>query len=374
MLRVYHLIKGLGRGGAETLLVENLRFSDRTHFEYGYGYFLPWKNALELPLEAQGAQVDCFECGNSLSILAAARRVSTHLRHWRADLLHCHLPMAGVVGRIAGRMSGIPVVYTEHNRMERYHPLTRHVNLLTWKWQDLVIAVSDEVSNSIHAHTNGATPVRVILNGVDTDRFEKTSTDSGRVRRELSIPPTAPVIGTVAVFRSQKRLQDWLSAARLLKDRHPDARFLLVGDGPLGDELRRQARESGLDDVLYFPGLQQDVRPYLAAMDLFMMSSVFEGLPVALLEAMAMRCGIVSTDVGGIPEVIRNGENGVLVEPRDPIALADAASELIRDPARMDRMGRAARDATERRFGMRRMTHELEESYQAVLRNGRHAP
>ena len=329
MARIYHLIKSLGRGGAEMLLTENLRFSNADRFEYAYGYFLPWKNALEPALEARGSSVECFECRNTFSILWAARRVAARLREWNADLVHCHLPIAGVVGRMAGRMAGIPVVYTEHNRLERYHPLTRRANLMTWKMQNMVIAVSEEVSTSIQAHTDRATPVRVILNGVDTDRFRPDQVDRSSVRRDLGIPPTAPVIGSVAVFRTQKRLQDWLTAARLLLNDQPDLHFVLVGDGPVREELVRQSHASGLDGALHFPGLQEDVRPYLAAMNVFMISSQFEGLPVALLEAMAMECGIVSTAVGGIPEVIRSGENGLLVEPFDPRALARAADELL---------------------------------------------
>lgn len=370
MPRVYHLIKSLGRGGAETLLVENLRFSDRSRFEYAYGYFIPWKKALVPALEASGSEVTCFDRPSNLSILLAARRVAAELNRWEADLLHCHLPIAGVVGRVAGRMAGVPVVYTEHNRLERYHPLTRRASLLTWGWQSLVIAVSAEVSTSIQSHANHGTPVRVILNGVDTERFDPDATDATRVRRELSIPADAPVVGTVAVFRTQKRLQDWLDAAALLRDRHPDVRFLLVGDGPLRENLVDRARALGLEGVVHFPGLQEDVRPYLAAMDLFMVSSRFEGLPIALLEAMAMARGVVSTNVGGIPEVVRSGETGMLVDPGSPESLAEAASVLLADRPGIERMGRAARSAVEERFGMKRMTRELEETYQELLGNG----
>jgi glycosyltransferase involved in cell wall biosynthesis len=147
---------------------------------------------------------------------------------------------------------------------------------------------------------------------------------------------------------------------------------VLVGDGPVREELVRQSHASGLDGALHFPGLQEDVRPYLSAMDVFMISSQFEGLPIALLEAMAMECGVVSTAVGGIPEVVRSGENGLLVQPADPMALARAVDVLLRDPEGAKRMGHAARETVEGGFGVRRMTQQLEEAYTEVLGNGSH--
>ena len=352
------------------LLAEGLRFSDRERFQYGYGYFVPWKSAMVPQLVDQGASVVCFGNRNSLSILLSARRVAAHLRQWKADLLHCHLPIAGVVGRLAGKLAGIPVIYTEHNRMERYHPLTRRAGLVTWSWQDQVIAVSSEVASSVRAHAGSEVPLKIVLNGVDTDRFVPPRNGNAgaiEVRRSAGIPSGAPVVGTVAVFRTQKRLNDWLFAARLLRDRHPEVRFLLVGDGPLAGDLEQRARALELADVVHFSGLQEDVRPFLSAMDVFMLSSLFEGLPLALLEAMSMERGVVATSVGGIPEVVRHGENGFLVEPRRPEALAEFASRLLARPDTKDRMGALARQTIESGFSLRRMTEQLEATYTELL-------
>jgi glycosyltransferase involved in cell wall biosynthesis len=318
-------------------------------------------------LQGQGVSVVCFGGRNSTSILLSARRVAAHLRQWDADLLHCHLPIAGIVGRLAGKMTGIPVVYTEHNRMERYHPLTRRANLLTWRLQDQVIAVSAEVAESIRAHTGAGIPVKVVLNGVDTEHFVPNGNASPEAKRGIGIPAGAPVIGTVAVFRVQKRLDDWLSAARLLRDVHPDVHFLLVGDGPLRETLVQKTRALDLTDVVHFTGLQEDVRPFLAAMNVFMISSLFEGLPLALLEAMSMRCGVVATSVGGIPEVIRDEENGLLAEPRRPDILAGLASRMLTSPEETRQMGKTARETIESGFSLRRMMEQLEETYDQVL-------
>ncbi len=371
--RVFHLIKSLGRGGAEMLLPEGLRHADRDAFTYAYGYFVPWKSAMVAPLEELGARVTCFAARSNAQLLLSARKVAAALREWRADVVHCHLPLAGVVGRMAGKMAGVPVVYTEHNRMERYHPATRWLNLATWRMQEQVIAVSADVAASIRDHTRARVPVRTVLNAVDTAAFDRRAVDGSVVRKALGIPAGAPIVGTVAVFRAQKRLDRWLEAARRIRARVPDVRFVLVGDGPLAQELGATVARYGMGQCVHFVGLQEDVRPYLATFDLFLMSSDFEGLPVAVLEAMAMECTVVSTVVGGVPEIVRDGETGVLVPEREAEALADASIRLLEAPDERARLAAAARQLVHEKFGMRRMMAELEEIYLDVARNGRRA-
>jgi glycosyltransferase involved in cell wall biosynthesis len=370
-LRVFHLIKSLGRGGAEVLLLEGLRSADRDHFHYGYGYFLPWKDAMVASIAEQGGDVRCFAARSNLAILFSARRVAQHLRCWRADVLHCHLPIAGAVGRIAGRLAGIPVVYTEHNTLERYHQLTRRLNLSTWLWQNRVLAVSGDVAASLRRRAAPSIRVQVVPNGVDVERFNRTVVDGTSVRQQYGIPATAPVVGSVAVFRQQKQLDDWLEAAHLVRQRQSDVRFLLVGDGPERERLRARTRALQLDDVVHFAGTHADVRPFLAAMDVFLISSIFEGLPVALLEAMSMQCGIVSTSVGGIPEVVRHRANGLLVDAGRPMLLAEAVLQMIRSAALRADCARAARQTVIDGFSLQRMTRQLERTYFEVVQERR---
>ena len=354
------------------LLSEGLQFGDHDRFAYGYGYFLPWKDAMVPRLESHRVPVTCFGARTNAGILLSGLAVARHLTRWKADLLHCHMPMAGVVGRVAGRIAGVPVLYTEHNKMQRFHPVSRWLNLASWKWQEQVIAVSADVADSIRERADAAVPVRTILNGTNLDHFRRDAVDGQVVRRQLGIQPTAPVIGTVAVFRVQKRLDDWLDAAVRIRAQCPECHFVIVGDGPLRAELVDRARQLGLGGFVHFPGLQDDVRPYLAAMDIYMMSSLFEGLPVALLEAMAMECAIVSTDVGGIPEAV-DASNGVLVKPCDPEQLAAAAVQALASPDTLRRLGANARQTVDARFSLRRMTLELEETYLNVYGRTRSA-
>jgi glycosyltransferase involved in cell wall biosynthesis len=324
-------------------------------------------------LETQSAEVTCFSARSNPAILFSAHKVARYLKTWRTDLLHCHLPVAGAAGRLAGKLAGIPVVYTEHNKMEQYHPLTRRLNLATWSWQQQVIAVSGDVADSIRTHAASRVPVKVVLNGINVDSFRRDRADPHAVRRRFRIPRNTPVVGTVAVFRAEKRLHDWLEAARILLARFPDIHFVLVGDGPLREDLVAHAARLKLQEAVHFAGLQQDVRPYLAAMDVYMISSLFEGLPLALLEAMAMGCTVVSTAVGGIPEAIRDHENGFLVEPSSPNLLAAVTGKVLASPETLRRCGDAARRTVEDRFSLRRMARDLEATYLDVLsryRNG----
>jgi glycosyltransferase involved in cell wall biosynthesis len=362
-LHVFHLIKGLGRGGAEVMLMESLRVADRRSFEFACGYFLPWKNALAADLSTEGTEPRCFGAANALQMLARTPAVARALRDFGADIVHCHLPLAGVVGRIAGKIAGIPIIYTEHNVMERYHPATRRINLLTWKMQKEVVAVSEGVAASVRLHAGDSVPVTVVPNGVSLEAFRRDPEAGRSARSRLGIPETAPVVGSVAVFRAQKRLDEWLKAAVLFRERFRNARFLLVGDGPLRGELEGEAKRLGIEEAVHFAGLQQDVRPWLSAMDAYMMSSSFEGLPVALLEAMAMEIPAVATAVGGVPEAVTDGVTGYLVEPGHPEELASRLEMLFSDKGLRGLMGSAGRQKVSKGFSVKGMERAIEEIY-----------
>jgi glycosyltransferase involved in cell wall biosynthesis len=283
------------------------------------------------------------------------------------DLLHCHLPLAGIAGRFAGRWARVPVIYTEHNLQERYHPLTRWANRSTWTLQRAVVAVSSEVAASIARHMPDRPAVHVVPNGIDVEAFRIESGDRQRIRRELGVSDHEIVVGTVAVMRPQKRLDLWLQTLRHVVDQGVAVIGLIVGDGPLRADLERHAAELSLTGRVRFPGLQSPIAPWLAAMDLFLITSEFEGLPLALLEAMASRLPVVATAVGGIPEVIEDGRSGVLVPIPDPRWLAERARELLLDPERRREMGLEAKRRVEREFSVERMAQELEREYRGCV-------
>lgn len=364
-IHVHHLVKSLGRGGAERLLVEMLPHAS-PRFVHSFSYFLPWKDAFVEELRAQGAAVHCHGARSSLDCLLRTPLVAAHLRRQRVNLLHCHLPVASIVGRLAGRTLGLPVVSSEHNLLERYHPMTRRLSLATWSLQSQVIAVSGEVARSIEKAGATRVPVTVVRNGVSAARFAPTMQRRASARREFGIAEDAVVVGTVCVFRTQKRLDHWLEAARALASRQENVRFLLVGDGPLRADVEALVERFGLGSKVLRPGLRDDVERCLAAMDVFFSSSEFEGLPVALLEAMAAELPIVSTRVGGVPEVVREDVEGRLLEVGDVPGARAALETLTRDEGLRRRMGRAARTRVDAAFGLRPMVDALESVYDAA--------
>jgi glycosyltransferase involved in cell wall biosynthesis len=373
LIKVLHLIKSLGRGGAEMLLPETLRAHDRQNFDFAYGYFVYYKSQVVPDIEVQGAKVHCFKANRGDQILLKAPAVARFAKNWGADLIHCHLPLAGIAGRMAGKMAGIPVVYTEHNKQERYHFLTRFANARTIGWNDVVLSVSADVESSLRQATSGKkVRIQTLLNGVDTRKFDRKNFDRQAARAQLGIPEDALVMGTVAVFRFQKRLHLWVEMAKKISLRFPNAWFVLVGDGQHFEDIKKQVTALGLSDRTLFPGRLEEVRPWLSAMDIYLMTSEFEGLPIAMLEAMSMELPVVATAAGGIGEVIRDGKDGFLAPVAEHEQLLQPLTQLLENESLRHEIGAVARRRAQDAFSIERMTRELEQVYRDVLKNKPH--
>ncbi len=369
-IKVLHIIKSLGRGGAEKLLVETLSRHDHSRFEFHYIYFLPWKNQLVDDLRINGGTVTCYSARSGFGIFLRLFSLIAYIRKHKVDVIHSHLPVAGIVARFAGFLTRTPVVYTEHNTWERYHRITYFVNKFTFRLQKKVIAVSREVSNSIFKHYKASKPqIEVVRNGVNVHHFERESNSESIIRKLYNIADDAIVIGVSCVFRAQKRLDVWLEVASRLHKTFPDLHFIIVGDGVLRESIHRKAAALQTSSYVTFAGLQTDMKPYLEAMDMYMMTSEFEGLPVGLLEAMSMGCVPACTSAGGIGEIITDGENGAIVPVDQPHKLYDKICELILQPEKMDSMKAAARLTVVSQFDIDTMVRSIEDIYRSSVQN-----
>jgi glycosyltransferase involved in cell wall biosynthesis len=299
------------------LLQETLKHQDRQRFEFHYIYFLPWKNQMVKGIENGGGTVVNFPAKNNFLLMLQASKVIRYIKQNNINLIHCHLPWAGFMGRYIHWRTGIPVFYSEHNIQERYHFITKWINKITFNYQTKVIAVSQEVAGSIQKNIHPKIPIQTILNGVDTDRFIRNAEEGNKIRSQFSIPNDTLLIGTIAVFRFQKRLKEWIDLFKELQDKNPKVMGCIIGDGPLDTALRNYVRELGLEKKIIMPGLQENVIPWLSAIDIFVMTSLYEGLPIALLEAMSMGCAVVATNAGGVGEVIRDKTDGFLETVED---------------------------------------------------------
>lgn len=364
-IKVLHIIKSLGRGGAETLLPETLKIHSKEKFEFYYIYFLPWKNQLVDDIEKNEGKVFCFESKNNIELILKYKKIIEFCKTHQIDIIHCHLPWAGFVGRLVYFQTKIPVLYTEHNMQERYHIATSTINKYTFNYQNLALGVSQDVTNSIKKNIQPKIPVRTLLNGVNTKSFQRST--NSKIRSELGIPEDAIVIGNVAVFRFQKRIVEWLQVIREIQRNNPKVYGIIVGAGPLEKEIKAEWKKLELDNIVFFPGLKKDVKPYFEAMDIFMMSSSFEGLPIALLEAMSMECAVVSTNAGGIKETIRNKEDGLICSVDDWEKLSELCQSLIDSPEKLNKYKLAARNRVVDAFSLKRMVAELEGYYHKIV-------
>jgi len=371
--KVMLLIKGLGLGGAERLLATAIPYLNRDAFDYEVAYLLVHKNDLVPEFERANIPIFCL----NLKIAFDPRgpyRLWRLLRDRRPRILHLHLPYTGILGRIIGRLAGVKViVYTEHSVMGVYHPLTRLFNLLTYPLNRTTIAVSEEVQHSILKYriSNGS-KLLVIHNGVEPNNKSGDEVYLKKLKKAMGIPAAHRVVGSVGHIRPEKGQEYLLRAAKFVVDRCPRVTFVIVGREKENGETRRLedlAATLGIRKNIIFTGFRPDAIDLMSIFDLFVLSSLYEGLPVALLEAMALGKPSVATSVGGIPEVIDNGLDGFLVKPKDPEELAAKIITLLEIPDLRRRMSKMAKQKIREKFSLQDMIRSIEGVY-STLRNG----
>ncbi len=358
--RVRHLVKGLGPGGAERLLVHQVTVTS-PGIDHEVGYLLARKDHLVGELESAGTPVLCLDA-DGLARPGWIRRLRRWLTDDPPDIVHVHSPAVAAVTRLV--VATLPpghrpvVVGTEHNRWPRLHPLTRWADRLTLHRQAATIAVSDEVAATLPTRANA----RVILHGIDLDEVA-AARDRDGVRARLDVGGDEVLVMCVANLRREKALDVLVAAADRALAREPRLRFVHVGQGPLADELSRAVAARGLGRRFELLGYRDDVPRLLSGADVFTLTSRHEGLPVAVMEALALGVPVVATRAGGIPAAV--GDAGILVAVDDVEALATAYVELARDPGLRSRLaGRAA--ARSGLFDRRRAVRELEALYREV--------
>ena len=326
-LRVLWLIKGLGPGGAERLLVSQAGATDHDAFTTTAAHLVPWKDHLVGELREQGVDVVCLDGERELDP-RWAWRLRALVRERRIDVVHVHSPYVAAVARLSLRTlpSGTrpAVVATEHNRWPRHAAATRLANRLTIGLDDADLAVSADVRDTMGPHVRDR--VEVLVHGVDLAAVRAAASEREAVRAELGIGPDEVVVGTVANFRAEKGYDVLMDAAAKAVERDARLRVVAVGQGPLEDEMRERHRELGLGDRVLLTGYRDDAVRVMAGFDLFTLASRHEGLPVSLMDALVLGLPVVATRVGGIPEAVDDGVEGLLVAPDDPDALAAASA------------------------------------------------
>jgi glycosyltransferase involved in cell wall biosynthesis/GNAT superfamily N-acetyltransferase len=356
------VIKGLGPGGAERLLCAAARAHDHERFHIECAFVLPWKDHLAEELERAGVKTHCMS--RKRTDRRWPLRLAELVRDGDWDIVHVHSPLPGSVARLATRTMRSAdrpsLVSTEHNRWATHRGPTRWLNRFTSRWDDVSFAVTDEVRESMTGPETKR--VETLQHGIDVESTSKASADRDAVRAELGIGLDEIVIGTVANFRPQKDYPNLLQAARLLADRQVPVRFVAVGQGPQEAEIRKLHDDLGLGDRVILTGFRDDAVRAMGACDVFTLASQWEGLPVALMEALALGLPVVATNVGGVAEEMHDGVDALLVPPSDSTALADALERVGTDTNLRQQLA-AGSFARAGDFDVRRAVDRIEAAY-----------
>ena len=299
------------------------------------------------------------------------------MKEEQPDLVHTHSSLSG---RIAARIKGIPVVYTKHNLVRipnergvvppRAGMGKRLVNrIVAGALSDRIVAVSAGVHKELVESGMKPSMVVAIPNGIDLTPYAPRWTQDAQPQAQVAgaASKRGLVVGTVARLHRQKALDVMLDCAKLVLGSDPSVRFVIGGTGPLEDELKAKIRELRMEPYVKMAGFVSDVPGFLANLDIYVLSSDYEGLPLAVLEAMAAGLPVVSTAVGGVPEAVVDGLNGILVPPKQPKALAQAIMRLVVDPDMARSMGVAGRARAEELFDAKVMAEKTVNVYRRVV-------
>jgi glycosyltransferase involved in cell wall biosynthesis len=363
-MRVLHVVKGLGPGGAERLLVSlaQVRHPD---VELEVAYVLPHKDHLVPELAAAGAPTHVLAGRRGLADVRWPARLLGLVRRRQPDVVHLHSPAVAAVARplLRALARGTAIVSTEHNVWGSFGSIPRLGNAATLPLSHARLAVSEEVRASMWRPLRDS--VAVSVQGVPLAQLARRRSEREQAREQLGLDPDDVLVATVANFREKKDYPTLLAAAARCAD-HPRLRFVAIGQGPLDGELRRLHEAHGLGDRFRFLGYHPDPPAVLAGADVFTLTSRHEGLPISLLEAMALAVAPVVSAVGGIPEVVTHDLDGLLIPPGEPERFAAAFRQLADDPRRRGALaGAAARRADD--FDIARTQADLEARYTQLL-------
>jgi glycosyltransferase involved in cell wall biosynthesis len=366
-IRVLEMIDRPSLGGGQTallLLAENL---DRGLFDVTVG------SAPGGPLVDQTVEKGLRHLAVPLEkkfSLRSIGKIAAILGENEVDILHTHGGYAGLYGRWAARRSRTPVVvhtlhgiHYLHCRNPAVRRLFIHLERRCSRFTDRLILVSyADLGRAIKHRLAPQDRMSVILNGIALPEGPSSESREEK-RRELNLKPGEAVVGTIARLHRQKGVLFLLLAAPMILDRFPEARIVIAGDGPLDKRLRQKARGLGLGDRVLFLGARTDAGEVLALFDIFVLPSLWEGLPFVLVEAAALGKPIVSTAVDGTSEVIDDGKTGILVPPRAPHALAEAVIALLADRNKASRLAERAKAVIPARFPLQRMVEQTQTLY-----------
>ncbi|MEN9470374.1 MAG: hypothetical protein RL630_2107 [Verrucomicrobiota bacterium] len=365
--RVLHVIDSLHLGGAQEVVLNlatcgSPRFCHEVATMHGHGIY--WNRLREAGIKVHSLSV--HKC-----LPAYLATLPALLLAKRPDILHCHLIPSNILAKPLGALMGVPLILN-HDHTNDPHRIDNKLLLAldksTNRFAHHLIAVASSCREFLIRHES-IPPEKITLvpNAIDLRRFSPGQITRRDSRSKLGLSPDAPVIAGVGRLNSQKNFSLFLDVAAALTPRFPNLRFLLAGEGPEEAMLREKVRQLGLTDRIVFAGYIADTRQVYAAADILLMPSRFEGLPMTLLEAMAMNLPVVASKLDGIAEVIEEGREGYLVDSADVVGFAERCAALLENPPKSSELATNARAKIEAHFSVERMTTAVESIYDRFL-------
>ena len=363
---ILQIIATLDIGGAERQLIELVKRLDKNKYNVTV-CCITRGGPLEEDLRKLGIEYHILYKRFKLDFTVIFRLIRL-IRQKKTDLVHTWNFTANAWGRVSAWIAGVPVVIAEEHGT--FYSSLRHqifVDKLLLKCTDKIITVSDNLKESVgRIEKIPYEKIIAIHNGIDINEFS-TSINNTNLKNELKIDRECPVVGIVARLDSVKDHETFLRAAEYIIKEMPEVRFLIVGDGELRGKLEFLAGEIGLREKVIFTGFRRDINNILPFIDIFVLCSISEALGIAILEAMACSKPVVATNVGGIPEGVKNEETGILVAPENPEALAKGIIRLLRNKEEARRMGLAGRRRVEQYFDINLKVKKVEEIYDELI-------
>lgn len=380
-IKIVFLINTLGFGGTERQLLETLRGLDKERFA-PYVLSIPADGRLREAIEREripGAYLGMslssgrFHPRSYLMLCRVFHEITGILRKERPHILQTYLFWTNIYGAIVGKIANVPVILT--GRRETFDPRYKRfpnqwLQNMTNRTVTAVIANSHAVKAECLQHERhlDASRIEVIHNGVDIERF-RGGAASIRLKQELDLPDDAMIVGIVGRLHPRKGHRIFLEAAAHILRVHPRARFLIIGrDQGMQADLMRQAEQTAIRHAVRFLGEQRDIPDLLALLDVQVCASFIEGLSNAVLEGMASGKPVVATNIAGNPELISDGDTGLLIPAGDAGACAEAVCRLLADRELRNKMGAAAQARVRQHFSVARMISQTEAVYEKYLR------
>ena len=365
--RVLHVIDSLHLGGAQEVVLNlatcgSSRFQHEVATMHGHGIY--WDR-----LQDAGVKVHSLSPNKHLPLYLA--KLPSLLLAKRPDILHCHLIPSNIIAKPLGALLGVPLIlnHDHTNDPQRIdNKLLLALDKTTNRFAHHIIAVAGACRDFLIQHESiPLEKITLVPNAINLRRFSLGNADRAKSRNKFGLPIDAKVIAGVGRLNPQKNFSLFLDIAAALAPRFPELRFLLAGEGPEESMLCEKARTLGLADRIVFAGYVADTRQVYAAADILLMPSRFEGLPMTLLEAMAMGLPVVASKLDGIAEVIEDGREGFLIESNDTHGFVERCAALLENPAKSSEVAAHARAKIEARFSVERMTSAVEAIYDQFL-------